>query len=158
MAGQKPPARDQKSKPVITDRPNRRGPKLKGPTTEEDFQAFESLCKIQCTLHEVAAFFNCDADTVEKRVREHYGMKFSEVFRLKRKAGIVSLRRLQYEKALAGNTTMLIWLGKQYLNQSEEPAPHDPDPIADGRTDDEIEAEIERRIKRRMDREARMKK
>jgi hypothetical protein len=29
-----------------------------------------------------------------------------------------SLRRKQYETAMSGNATMLIWLGKQYLGQS----------------------------------------
>jgi len=30
------------------------------------------------------------------------------------------LKRKQVEVALAGNTTMLIWLGKQYLDQSDK--------------------------------------
>lgn len=30
-----------------------------------------------------------------------------------------SLRRLQFKKAKEGNVGMLIWLGKQYLGQSE---------------------------------------
>ena len=38
----------------------------------------------------------------------------------KRKAGFVSLRRKQYELAMAGNATMLIFLGKQYLGQSDK--------------------------------------
>jgi hypothetical protein len=31
------------------------------------------------------------------------------------------LRQAQYEAALKGNATMLIWLGKQMLNQDDEP-------------------------------------
>ena len=31
----------------------------------------------------------------------------------------MSLRRAQYQKALDGNPTMLIWLGKQILGQRE---------------------------------------
>jgi hypothetical protein len=31
----------------------------------------------------------------------------------------MSLRRLQAKKAAEGNVTMLIWLGKQYLGQSD---------------------------------------
>jgi hypothetical protein len=34
--------------------------------------------------------------------------------------GRMSLRRLQWKKAQEGNTTMLIWLGKQYLGQSDK--------------------------------------
>ena len=32
-----------------------------------------------------------------------------------------SLRRAQYEAAMKGNATMLIWLGKQYLGQRDSP-------------------------------------
>lgn len=32
----------------------------------------------------------------------------------------MSLRRKQYEMAAGGNPTMLIWLGKQYLNQTDK--------------------------------------
>ncbi len=34
--------------------------------------------------------------------------------------GIISLRRMQFKKAQVGNVPMLIWLGKQYLGQSEK--------------------------------------
>ena len=33
----------------------------------------------------------------------------------------VSLRHYQFMQAKSGNTTMLIWLGKQYLGQRDEP-------------------------------------
>ena len=32
----------------------------------------------------------------------------------------MSLRRMQFEKAQTGNTTMLIWLGKQMLGQKDK--------------------------------------
>ena len=32
-----------------------------------------------------------------------------------------SLRRAQIRSALSGNSTMLVWLGKQYLGQSDRP-------------------------------------
>lgn len=140
---------------AVPDKPGRRGPKLKGPTTEEDFEVFESLCKIQCTMHEIAAFFNCDTDTLAKRVQQYYGGKFSVIFRGYRKRGLVSLRRVQYEKAIAGNVPLLVWLGKQYLGQSEEPGEYDKDPPDDERSDEEVETEILRRMKRR---EARQKR
>lgn len=37
----------------------------------------------------------------------------------------VKLRRAQMEKALDGNPTMLIWLGKQMLGQSDNPGDED---------------------------------
>ena len=54
-----------------------------------------------------------------------YGESFSKVFRQKRDLGKTSLRRNQWKQAEKGNTTMLIWLGKQILKQSESPIQHE---------------------------------
>ena len=137
---------------------DRRGPKLKAPITDADFKNFENLCKIQCTLHEIAAFFDVDTNTIESRVRQRYGRKFSEVFRDKKKMGHVSLRRVQYEKALAGNTTMLIWLGKQYLQQLDKVEGfsfHELEREKDTLTDDELERRIQERLERKIARDNR---
>jgi len=85
-----------------------------------DWEKFDKLCGIQCTLEEIASFFDCSVDTIENKVKESHGIKFSEYFALKRGTGRVSLRRRQYELAMSGNPTMLIWLGKQYLAQAEK--------------------------------------
>ena len=47
-------------------------------------------------------------------------MSFAEYFAIKRGRGKIGLRRKQYEVAMAGNVPMLIWLGKQYLDQAEK--------------------------------------
>lgn len=38
-----------------------------------------------------------------------------------RAEGREALRIMQFEKAMQGDTRMLIWLGKQYLQQSDDP-------------------------------------
>lgn len=48
-----------------------------------------------------------------------YGVNFSEYFTQKNILFKTSLRRAQFELAMKGNPTMLIWLGKQYLGQNE---------------------------------------
>jgi len=88
--------------------------------TEEMWKEFESLCEIQCTLIEVASWFRCSEDTIERRVKEKYDTTFAEVFKLKRGVGRISLRRRQFQKAEEGHPTMLIWLGKQYLDQKDK--------------------------------------
>ena len=45
-------------------------------------------------------------------------MNFSEVFKEKRGVGKISLRRAQFRLA-EKNANMAIWLGKQYLGQSD---------------------------------------
>lgn len=89
------------------------------PRIEIDKDQFEKLCGIQCTEEEVACFFGCSVDTVERWCKREYGMRFADVFKEKRKKGKVSLRRLQWQSAERGNVSMLIWLGKQYLGQSD---------------------------------------
>lgn len=97
----------------------KRGPKV----IELNWEDFDKLCLIQCTLREIAAWFNCSEDTIERRVKEAHGVKFADYYRQKKGKGLIPLRRRQYEAAMAGNVPLLIWLGKQYLEQSDAPQP-----------------------------------
>lgn len=90
------------------------------PKIEIDFQVFESLCRVQCTLAEIASVLAVSEDTVERRCEEHYGFGFADAYKNHSAGGKMSLRRLQWKVATAGNVTMLIWLGKQYLAQSDK--------------------------------------
>lgn len=92
------------------------------PRIEIDWKEFDKLCGLQCSLEEIAGWFNCSVDTIENRVKEVHGITFSEYFAQKRSSGKISLRRKQYELAMSGNATMLLWLGKQYLGQTEKVA------------------------------------
>ena len=82
---------------------------------------FESLCAIQCTEEEICNVLDVSEKTLISWCNEVYGESFSKVFRQKRDLGKTSLRRNQWKQAEKGNTTMLIWLGKQILKQSESP-------------------------------------
>lgn len=90
------------------------------PKIEINWEQFNKLCGLQCTLLEIASYFDCSDDTIERRVKETHGVTFAEYFAQKRGNGKIALRRKQYEAALAGNVTLLIWLGKQYLGQSDK--------------------------------------
>ena len=81
----------------------------------------DQMLAIQCTLDEIAGVFGCSHDTIERRVREHFDMTFAEYSKQKRGLGKMSLRRSQWKKATEeNNTTMQIWLGKQYLGQRDK--------------------------------------
>jgi hypothetical protein len=82
------------------------------PKIEIDADQVKKLAAMQCTNVEIAAFFNCDEGTIRKR--------FSDVLSKGRETGKISLRRMQWQSAEKGNTSMLIWLGKQYLGQSDK--------------------------------------
>ena len=90
------------------------------PKTKIDWEEFDKLCEFQATLEEIACWFDCSVDTIERAVEREKGMNFAEYFAIKREKGKVSLRRRQHQVALKGNATMLIWLGKQHLGQSDK--------------------------------------
>lgn len=94
----------------------KRGPK----GVQIDWDAFDKLCQIQCTLSEIAGWFDCSEDTIENRVKKEKKMKFSEYYEKKSSKGKISIRRKQWQMAVAGDRTLLIWLGKQYLGQTEK--------------------------------------
>ncbi|HCJ37806.1 MAG TPA: hypothetical protein DHV37_05710 [Erysipelotrichaceae bacterium] len=94
--------------------------KMGRPEIKISKEDFEKLCAMQCTLVEIAGFFDCSEDTIENWCKKTYrGQTFSEVYKRKSARGKISVRRKQFQVADAGNPTMLIWLGKQYLNQKE---------------------------------------
>lgn len=83
-----------------------------------DKAQFEKLCGLQCTLIEMACWFNCTEDTIESWCQKEYGMLFSEIFKIKRQTGITSLRRAQFKLAQT-NPTMNIWMAKNFLGQKD---------------------------------------
>ena len=85
-----------------------------------DFDNLEKLCQLQCTLEEVASFFECSVNTLKNRIRDEFGLTWEEYYRLKQGKGKIALRRLQFQAAEKGNISMLIFLGKQYLGQSDK--------------------------------------
>ena len=96
------------------------------PPISIDWDSFDKLCALHCTLKEIANFFDCSPDTIENKVKEYtlltYGeqLTFSAYYSQKSSAGKISIRRKQYELAVGGNITMLIWLGKQWLEQTDK--------------------------------------
>ena len=94
---------------------------VKGDTPAQDKidkKQFENLCGLQCTLLEICDFFDVEDDTLNSWCKKTYGTTFSEVFKIKRGKGQISLRRTQWKLA-EKNPTMAIWLGKQYLGQKD---------------------------------------
>lgn len=79
---------------------------------ELDGGQIRALAEIQCTMTEIASVMGCSVDTLERR--------FADVIKSGRESGKSSLRRMQYKRAMEGNPTMLIWLGKHYLEQKEQ--------------------------------------
>ena len=88
------------------------------PRIDIDVEQFKKLCALQCTEEEIASWFKCSHDTIDRFCRREFKMSFEEVFKIFSVDGKISLRRTQFAMA-EHNCSMAIWLGKQYLNQKD---------------------------------------
>jgi|SRR5579872_14219 len=79
----------------------------------------EKLAAMQCTDEEIAAWFGVSTRTIERRRKSRV---FAEIIERGKAKGRISLRRAQLKMLEDGNSTMGVWLGKQYLGQRDEVA------------------------------------
>lgn len=93
-----------------------------------DWDQVHELCQIQCTQEEIAAVIGCCLDTLQARCKKEKDITFSEFYQQKRLGGRSSLRRRQWLTAYSGNPSMQIWLGKQYLDQTDKQEVKEKDP------------------------------
>ncbi len=94
--------------------------------TEEQYKSVEYMALIQCTQSEIANTMGVDEDTLNRLLKKRYKVRnFSEWFNKYSAGGKMSLRRLQFKSAERGNTSMLIWLGRQWLGQTDHPIVED---------------------------------
>jgi len=108
--------------PAIAKAPNKGG----RPRKEIDQHQFERFCEIQGTLEEIAHVLGVSEDTIERWCKRTYELGFADTYKKFSAFGKMSLRRYQFEAARKGNPTLLIWLGKQYLGQTDKPADEEP--------------------------------
>lgn len=71
------------------------------------------LATLHCTYKEMSEFFGINVETLK--------YNFSDIIAKGRAETKQALRKAQIKLALSGNATMLIWLGKNILDQSESP-------------------------------------
>ena len=88
------------------------------PRKNIDKKQFQSLCAMFCTLEEIASFFECSEDTIERWCKREYETTFAEAFKVYSAQGKISLRRHQMKMA-EKNVAMAIFLGKNYLGQKD---------------------------------------
>ena len=84
-----------------------------------DWTMAANLFGVFCTCEEVAYMLNCSVDTLDRHCQKIHKMGIDEWANNCRNHGRASLRKAQYNLAIAGNHTMQIWLGKQYLGQRD---------------------------------------
>ena len=84
------------------------------PKKQIDYELVEQLGNIQCTQEEIASALNISVRTLQR------DEEFCRIYKNSMDLGRKSLRRMQWAAAQNGNTTMLVWLGKQYLGQKDK--------------------------------------
>lgn len=82
------------------------------PKKKIDAKLVQDLASIGCKTTEISVVVGCSRDTIERR--------FAAELSKGRENLKISLRRWQLEAARKGNVTMLIWLGKQVLDQTDK--------------------------------------
>ena len=90
-----------------------------------DWDLVDKLLMAGCLGTEIAPHFDLHPTTFYERVEHQYGMSFTNYSTEKKAQGESCLRAKQYEVAMEGDKTMLVWLGKQRLKQ-REPEPKTP--------------------------------
>jgi len=90
-------------------KPNKRGGR--GNLLPINPESVRILAATQAPVRRIAAVLGCNEKTLRNR--------FREVIELGREAGLNKLQQRQWQAAMEGNVTMLIWLGKQHLGQSD---------------------------------------
>ena len=84
------------------------------PKKSIDYKAVENLAKMMCTQEEIGSYLDISARTLQR------DEEFCRVYKKGMDEAKMSVRRMQYKSAQDGNTTMQIWLGKQYLGQRDK--------------------------------------
>lgn len=119
------------------------------PRKNLDPNQIERMAAIGCTVTEIAGVLQCGESTLRRNFGRNLDKGRAELK--------MRLRKAQIEAALGGNVTALIWLGKQYLEQSDKVnldqkvAARFKTLPSGQRTTDEMEQYIARRDARRAD-------
>lgn len=95
------------------------------PAKEIDWKMVDEFLVCGSPGTEIASLFDMHHETFYIKFREYHKMGFTAYCQEKRFKGEALLRRQQFLKAIGkstdGDNTMLVWLGKNRLGQSDSP-------------------------------------
>lgn len=92
------------------------------PAAKIDWVDAAKLAEAGCSGTEIAAVFRVEADTLYKLCKKQLNINWTDFFKQSYRTGNAWLKKAQYDKALKGNTQMLMWLGEQRLDQYQHQA------------------------------------
>ncbi len=92
-------------------------PKIPDP----DWAEVEKMMVVQNTEEDIAYIVGMSVDTLCTRIKERYGVTFSELYQQKKRFGKDKIRKAMWNAALKGSIPMLIWLSKNWLGMKDNP-------------------------------------
>jgi hypothetical protein len=90
------------------------------PPATIDWKKVGRYLQAQCKTTEIAGILGISPDTLYTRCPQDNKMEYTAWSALKKAEGIELIRAKQFDTAMAGDRTMLIWLGKQLLGQKDQ--------------------------------------
>ena len=108
-----------------------------------DWDIFDNLCFIQCTLKEITQVLRCSEDTIERRVKQEKGMSFADYYAQKKGLGKLHLRRLMMRQA-EKNPAIVIFMAKNHLGMRDVADIEITTREVTAMSDKELEALVER--------------
>jgi hypothetical protein len=90
------------------------------PKANIDWQKVDNYLKAQCDGAGIAGILGIHPNTLYEACQEKNKISFSEYSAIKKGEGKELLRARQFQVAMEGDKTMLVWLGKQYLLQQDK--------------------------------------
>jgi hypothetical protein len=90
------------------------------PKTNIDWNKVNGYLQAQCDGVGIAGLLGIHPNTLYRLCEEKYKISFSEYSAQKKAEGKELLRAKQFQVAMEGDKTMLVWLGKQYAGQRDK--------------------------------------
>lgn len=90
------------------------------PKANIDWHKVDNLLKAQCDGVGIAGILGVSPDTLYRACQDEHNIGFADYSAQRKSEGKELLRAKQFDSAMSGDKTMLVWLGKQYLGQRDK--------------------------------------
>lgn len=94
--------------------------KIGRPSKEVNWDKLDAALQFGARMIDCRGLLDMDELTISKNIKLKYGLLFAEYRELKMSTMRAKLLQKQFDVAMQGNVTMLIWLGKQHLGQVDK--------------------------------------
>jgi hypothetical protein len=85
-----------------------------------DWDKLNAILQYGANLSDASEIMGVSEDTILRRIKKEHGMEYATYKNKKMGKVRIGLLRKQVEVAMSGNVSMLIWLGKQHLDQKDK--------------------------------------